>query len=81
MRFSGKQILIALDQLFNTLAGGYADETLSARIYRRRHASWWWDFLYRLVNALFFWQDNHCLDSYMSELNRRHLPHAYRSES
>ena len=29
-----KQFLIALDQLANTLAGGYADETLSARAHR-----------------------------------------------
>lgn len=72
-----KQILIAIDQLFNALAGGYADETLSARVYRRRRASWWWDFLYRLINAVFFWQADHCLESYMSELNRRHLPRSY----
>ena len=29
-----KQFLIALDQLANTLVGGYADETLSARAHR-----------------------------------------------
>lgn len=29
-----KQVLIALDQLANTLAGGYADETISSRCYR-----------------------------------------------
>ena len=29
-----KQVLIALDQLANTLLAGHADETLSARAYR-----------------------------------------------
>lgn len=28
------QVLVALDQLVNTLAGGYADETISSRAYR-----------------------------------------------
>ena len=29
-----KQFLIAADQLANTIAGGYADETLSSRCWR-----------------------------------------------
>lgn len=33
-----KQVLIALDQLLNTLFKGYADETLSSRAYRLRVA-------------------------------------------
>ena len=31
-----KQVAIAFDQLINTLLGGYADETLSARAHRMR---------------------------------------------
>lgn len=30
----GYHVVIALDQLFNTLTGGAADETLSSRTYR-----------------------------------------------
>lgn len=30
----GKRTLIAVDQLINTLLGGYPDETLSSRCYR-----------------------------------------------
>ena len=30
----GKAILIALDQLLNTLTGGWPDETMSSRAYR-----------------------------------------------
>lgn len=30
----GFQVMVAVDQLVNTLLGGWADETLSARAYR-----------------------------------------------
>lgn len=70
----GLQVLIALDQFVNTLLWGYADETLSARAYRhaeikkdRRWPMW-------LIDHIFFWQDQHCKQSYESELERAHLP-------
>ena len=44
------QILIALDQLTNTIFGGWADETLSARCYREKR---WFQ---HVINLLFFWQ-------------------------
>lgn len=40
-----QQFLIAADQLINTLLGGMADETLSARAHRMRtkeHKYWGW---------------------------------------
>ena len=65
---------IAVDQVFNVLIGsGYADETLSAFAHRKggwRRAT---------INALFFWQVDHCQESYFSEMNRRHLPPEYRT--
>lgn len=71
-----KQILIALDQLLNTLLGGMADETLSARLYRTRHP------MQRWVDTLFFWDREglvrHCELSYRAELLRHHLPARYR---
>lgn len=67
-----RQVLIALDQLANTLVGGYADETISARAYRKG-----WKRREAFINWLFRDQ-NHCLDSYNSELLQRHLPNAYR---
>ena len=70
-----KQVLLALDQLTNTLLGGMADETLSARAYRTRETNPW---RMRVIDALFFWQDSHCYDSWLSEIERRHLPSAYR---
>lgn len=70
------QVLVAIDQLLNTLVGGYADETLSARAYRRylRGKPW----CARVINVLFFWQDNHCKEAYESELVDRQLPPEYR---
>lgn len=67
-----KQIAIAFDQLVNTLLGGMADETLSARAHRTGSA--WEPF----IDALFFWQIGHCFQSYISEKERKQLPTEYR---
>jgi hypothetical protein len=71
------QILIGIDQLINTICGGYADETISARIYRKRHDDRLWMWLHAIVDGLFFWQPNHCKSSYQSEQNRKQLPAEY----
>lgn len=73
------QLAIALDQVANTLAGGWADETLSARAWRCRATRRRWCMAYRVINALFFWQADHCRASYESELARRQLPAEYRT--
>lgn len=70
------QVLVAIDQLLNTLVGGYADETLSARAYRRKLRGKPW--LSRIINVMFFWQNNHCKTAYESELTDRQLPPEYR---
>lgn len=77
-----KQILIALDQLLNTLiylsgdGFGHADETLSARLWRLQHPA------HKFVDGLFFWDRegivSHCELSYRAELLRHHLPVGYR---
>ena len=69
----GKAILIALDQLVNTLAGGWPDETFSSRCWR-------WskdgkrDWPRRVVDWLFFLEAEHCKSSYESERLGRQLP-------
>lgn len=74
-----KQIAIAFDQLLNTLIpGGMADETLSARAHRMRMKKqrvWGWTA--SAIDLLFFWQDGHCEQSYLSEVGRKHLPSHY----
>ena len=68
------QILIAFDQLINTILGGMADETISSRAHRNRHKNWRWRFMRRLIDGLFFWQKDHCYQSYLAELDRKQLP-------
>ena len=68
-----KRILIALDQLVNALAGGWPDETLSSRCWRWELAgkrSW----PRKAVDGVFFWDENHCRESYASERLGRQLP-------
>lgn len=77
-----KQVLIAFDQLVNTLVYasgegfGMADETISARSWRLRKRKFWGS-LRVLVDRLFFWEPNHCEDSYLVEKKRKHLPQEY----
>jgi len=73
-----KQFLIALDQLINTLVGGWADETLSARAYRCHRTKPHWRTVMYVLDAAFFWQDAHCSASFRSEMERLHLPLVYR---
>lgn len=53
------------------MIGGYPDETLSARAHRSRAKGqpvWWWTAY--AIDLLFFWQDEHCYNAYLSEVNR-----------
>ncbi len=72
-----KQVLIALDQLLNALFKGYADETLSSRAYRLRveRGRKWPE---RVIDALLFFDRDHCESSYISEVQRRQLPPSMR---
>lgn len=72
------QFLIAIDQLLNTLLAGYADETLSARAYRMDGKKKRWTIARKLIDGIFFWQEEHCLNSYISEVVRKHYPSDYR---
>jgi hypothetical protein len=74
-----EQVAIAFDQFINTFVYfpkdgfGYADETLSARSWRLRH-----DYkFYKIIDLIFFWQPQHCLNSYLSEMYRKQLPKEY----
>lgn len=75
--------LIAFDQQLNTLLGGHADETLSARAWRTEQKGRVLGTILRpvidtLAYVVTFGRDNqHCFDSYMSEKLRRQLPPVY----
>ncbi len=70
-----RAILIALDQLLNTLFGGWPDETISSRAYR-------WDISgarhwpRRWIDRVAGWlrDVDHCHQSYVSERVGRQLP-------
>lgn len=62
------QVLIALDQLANAVCNGWADETLSSRAYRESPRA------EKFINTLFFWDKDHCYESYVSEQLRTQLP-------
>lgn len=68
----GYHVVIAIDQLFNALTGGAADETLSSRAYRSailaENPKKRWRVLYLVINGLFF-DRNHCKTAYESEVS------------
>jgi hypothetical protein len=67
------QLLIAIDQCLNCLIGsGYADETLSAYCYRQQ------DWRMKVIDAILWFDKDHCYNSYLSEIYRKQYPEAYR---
>lgn len=68
-----KAVLIALDQCVNAMLGGWPDETLSSRCWRwELHGVRSWP--RKAVDALFWWEPEHCRESYESERQGRQLP-------
>ena len=69
----GKAVLIAADQLVNALLAGWPDETLSSRAWRwEQNGIRAWP--RRIIDRLFFWEKQHCYQSYISEREGRQLP-------
>ena len=50
------------------LLGGHHDVTVSARAYLNRERSRVWYAAYRALNAVFFWQADHCRDSWLADV-------------
>lgn len=77
LKMWGYHVLIAIDQLFNALTGGAADETFSSRCYRgavlATKPKKRWRFWFHFVNGLFF-DKQHCQTAYESEVYRRQYP-------
>lgn len=70
---------IAFDQQVNTLLGGSPDETLSARAYRTEQQGRVFGRFFRpLIDALFWFDPDHCRKSYISEFKKLQLPREYR---
>ena len=75
-------LLIAIDQLawvILTLGNGMPDETISAALWRMESQGKWAGKLFRpVVDALFFFDQNHCLSAWQSEHNKQQLPAIYK---
>ena len=69
-----EQIPIAIDQLINTIFGGWADETISSRAHRMQRKSTTWSRFRKIIDGLFFWQKYHCRGAYESEKKRLQYP-------
>ena len=66
-------LVISVDQFFNALFGGACDETLSSRAWRLQEERG--KKLPRfLIDTLFFFDKDHCYQSYLSEIERKQLP-------
>lgn len=53
-----------ISQGFNViLLGGHQNRTVSARCYLKKDRRVW-GFFYKLINKIFFWQEDHCYQSY-----------------
>jgi hypothetical protein len=69
MKFRVLQTLIAFDQFLNALLfGGWADETISARAWRE------FPRLAKVIDAVFWFDPDHCFESYVSEQLRSQSP-------
>lgn len=69
------QKIIAFNQLINAwVFNGWADETMSSRAYRLEQANKPWKVIRIVIDAIFFWQTEHCKTAYIIERNRRHSP-------
>lgn len=75
-----EQIPIAIDQLINTLFGGWADETISSVAWRKRNDGKGWVLFQKVIDAIFFWQEKHCQSAYESEKNRLQCPPELRGQ-
>ena len=70
---------IAFDQQVNTLLGGSPDETLSARAYRTEQQGKVFGRFFRpVIDALFFFDPDHCRKAYNAEFQKLQLPGSYR---
>lgn len=65
------RLALAFDQLLNVLlCNGEPDETMSSAAYRMERDGRFWGFMRPVIDRLFWWDPNHCYESYRSELSR-----------
>ena len=63
------RVAACLSQGINcVLLGGSPDQTVSARAYVNR-TNTVWALVYRIINVVFFWQEDHCRSSHQSDVD------------
>lgn len=71
-------VLIAIDQLLNAMLWGWPDETLSSRAYRMAeledNPKTRWIIARYLIDKMFFWQEDHCYQSFLTERALHQMP-------
>lgn len=75
-----KHLLIALDQLTYvviTLGAGLPDETMSAAAYRMERNGKPFGFMRPIIDALLWFDTDHCHQAYLSEVGKKQLPEGY----
>lgn len=68
-----KNVALGIDQLANTMLGGWPDESISSRAWRNRHLGGW-AYVYAGINGVFFWQRDHCYAAHVAEVQLRQMP-------
>jgi hypothetical protein len=62
------------------MVGGWADETLSARAWRLKDRGKGWSITRKVIDFIFFFEKNHCAESYVYEKLGKHSPPELRPE-
>lgn len=65
------RVAIATDRWFNTVALGRVGETISSRAYRLSGGSRFWSLMQFTLDRVFFWQSEHCRQSYDYDRNNK----------
>jgi len=61
--------LLATDQVINALMAGDEDETISSRAGRKWSGTWW----SKLIDWIFRWQKDHCVNAIEEDEGKRDL--------
>lgn len=66
-------VLIGFDQFINTIFLGYPDETISSRAWQSQGSSKFWNFMRKLIDWMFYFQEDHCYNAYRAEVQRHQI--------
>lgn len=75
------QIVYLIDLAVNVLFLGWAGEYISSRCYRQKDKKvlgmplfLWGKYI---INGIFFWQKDHCFESFLGQKAQAHMPSEY----